>query len=363
SVPGPLRVSRSLARQPSVLLRFPVHGVTGRDGVPGGVPVMSDPPAVPPPRFRASAPPPERRPRQAGARRRRRRVLRRVSGTGAPEPPVSRLPGAGFPADLATLVSLLAALLFYAGAVHTRAYFEYFHIDVLALGLSFAEFVMRSLHLVTAPVVLTAVVAVVVLRDPQLPSRSLSRLLPPALIGRLRRVVRGLARLHLLVLGVAVAMLFCWSRIQPYGWLVPVLLAVGILCGQPPAAGDGSRPGGIRARGAPLTAVGLCLLWAVALAAHERGLRDAERDADHLVGRTAVVVFSTDRLSMTGRGLKVKDLGRQMHYRYRYTGLRVVIERGGRYYAVPTGWRHDTDSTYVLRESDDVRIELMPGAR
>ncbi|WP_176743498.1 hypothetical protein [Streptomyces agglomeratus] len=30
---------------------------------------------------------------------------------------------------MATLLSLAAALLFYAGAVHTRAFFEYFHID------------------------------------------------------------------------------------------------------------------------------------------------------------------------------------------------------------------------------------------
>lgn len=260
-------------------------------------------------------------------------------------------------------MSLATGLLFYAGAVHTGAFFEYFHIDVLALGLSFPEFVMRSLRLVTAPVVLTAVVAVVVLRDPRLLSRSVLPLLPPIFIRRCRRVVRRVARFHLLVLCVAVIMLFGWGRMQPYQWLVPVLLATGILLGQSPAANNGRRPSGIRARGAPLTAACLCLLWAVALAAHQSGLREAEGSADHLVGRTAIVVFSTDRLSMTGRGLQTKDLGEQAHYRYRYTGLRLIIERGGRYHAVAVGWQHDTDSTYVIRETDDVRVELMPGAR
>ncbi|MGI5378521.1 hypothetical protein ACQEV2_30580 [Streptomyces sp. CA-251387] len=284
-------------------------------------------------------------------------------GRAGTESPSARQPAAGHPADLATLLSLIAALLFYAGAVRTRAYFEYFHIDVLALGLSFPEFVMRSLRLVTAPVVLTGVVAVVVLRDPHLLSRSVLPLLPPRVVGWCRRVMRRAARFHLLVLCVAVVMLFSWGRIQPHPWLVPVLLATGILLGQSPAANEGRRPTGIRARGAPLTAACLCLLWAVALAAQQAGLRDAEHSADHLVGGTAIVVFSTDQLSMTGRGLQMKDLGKQMHYRYRYTGLRLVIERGGRYHAVAVGWQHDTDSTYVIRETDDLRVELMPGAR
>ncbi|WP_274563929.1 hypothetical protein [Streptomyces spiramyceticus] len=324
---------------------------------------MNNARSFPAPRARASTPEDERRLRRAGARRRRRRILRRDSGPRGTEPPNAQHPAAGYTADLAALLSLAAALLFYAGAVHTWAFFEYFHIDVLALGLSFPEFVMRSLRLVTAPVVLTAVVAVVVLRDPQLLSRSVLPLLPPTVIGQCRRVVQRAARFHLLVLCVAVIMLFSWGRIQPYQWLVPVLLATGILLGQSPAANNGRCPSGIRARGAPLTAACLCLLWAVALAAHLSGLRDAQRSADHLVGRTAIVVFSTDRLSMTGRGLQVKDLGEQVHYRYRYTGLRLIIERGGRYHAVAVGWQHDTDSTYVIRETDDIRVELMPGAR
>ncbi len=290
-------------------------------------------------------------------------MLRRDSGPPSTEPPRGQHPPAGYTADWATLLSLAAALLFYAGAVHTRAFFMYFHIDVLALGLSFPEFVMRSLRLVTAPVVLTAVVAVVVLRDPQLLSRSVLPLLPPTFIRQCRRVVRRAARFHLLVLCVAVIMLFNWGRIQPYQWLVPVLLATGILLGQSPAVNNGRCPSGIRGRGAPLTAACLCLLWAVALAANQSGLRDAERSADRLVGRTAIVVFSTDRLSMTGRGVQVKDLGEQLRYRYRYTGLRLIIQRGGRYHAVAVGWHHDTDSTYVIRETDDMRVELMPGAR
>lgn len=343
-------------------MRVHIHGVT-RGRADADAAIMNDARSFPAPRVRASTPEGERHLRRAGARRRRRRILRRDSGPRGTEPPNAQHPAVGCTADPATLLSLAAALLFYAGAVHTRAFFEYFHIDVLALGLSFPEFVMRSLRLVTAPVVLTAVVAVVVLRDPQSLSRLVLPLLPSTVIDRCRRAVRRAARLHLLVLCVAVIMLFNWGRIQPYQWLVPVLLATGILLGQSAAANNGHRPSGIRARGAPLTAACLCLLWAVALAAQQSGLRDAEHSADHLVGRTAIVVFSTEQLSITGHGLQLKDLGEQMHYRYRYTGLSLIIERGGRYHAVAVGWQHDTDSTYVIRETDDLRVELMPGAR
>lgn len=50
-------------------------------------------------------------------------------------------------------------------------------------------------------------------------------------------------------------------------------------------------------------------------------------------------------------------------YRFRYGGLRLLIARGERYYLLPVGWSEQTSATYVLRDSDDIRVELYPGTQ
>ncbi|MEI5101120.1 hypothetical protein RB200_24400 [Streptomyces sp. PmtG] len=104
-------------------------------------------------------------------------------------------------------------------------------------------------------------------------------------------------------------------------------------------------------------------MWVVALAAGDLGRRDARRAADHLVSRVAVVVVSTERLSMTGPAVEVEDLGKDLHYRYRYSGLRLLVERDHRYYVLPLGWRRDRDATFVIEDDASVRVELRPGSR
>ncbi|MET7763301.1 hypothetical protein ABZS71_15195 [Streptomyces sp. NPDC005393] len=102
-------------------------------------------------------------------------------------------------------------------------------------------------------------------------------------------------------------------------------------------------------------------MWVVAEAAGQLGTRDARADAQHLVRRPAVVALSTERLSMTGPGgLRAEDLGPRVHFRYRSSGLRLLLERGSRYYLLPLGWNHRTDPTYVMEDDDSVRIELLP---
>ena len=70
-------------------------------------------------------------------------------------------------------------------------------------------------------------------------------------------------------------------------------------------------------------------LWAVALVAGQLGRQDASNDAGQLVWRVAVVVMSTDRLSLVSPGIVYEDLGPGTHYRYRYSGLRPLDEITG----------------------------------
>ncbi len=99
-------------------------------------------------------------------------------------------------------------------------------------------------------------------------------------------------------------------------------------------------------------------LWAASLYAHNLGTEAAEQDVRNLSTRTAVVVYSIDPLALSGPGLTVQRLPAAFHYHYRYQGLRLLLMRAGTYYLLPVNWSTQLDYTYVLNQSDPIRIEL-----
>ncbi|MEV8306414.1 hypothetical protein AB0P36_03385 [Streptomyces flavidovirens] len=44
-------------------------------------------------------------------------------------------------------------------------------------------------------------------------------------------------------------------------------------------------------------------------------------------------------------------------------GRLILIERNGRYYVVPVHWNAKTDPIWVIRESENTWIGLMPGVQ
>ncbi|GGS63388.1 hypothetical protein GCM10010270_38070 [Streptomyces violaceus] len=246
--------------------------------------------------------------------------------------------------------------MFYAGAMFNNAFYSYFRLQSFSLGMSFTEIALKSLQLITMPVLAAMTLAVIV---PRLPQLLASLGLSEQITRSAQQAGREVARRHLLLVLAGICLMAFWPYIQSYGWTAPVIVAFGLLLGLF-APGD-QRPW---QRGASLMMAALLLVWASGMAASQQGREAAERTADHLVSRTAVVVLSTDRLSMSGNpGPLVEDLGKGQHYRYRYSQLRLLVQRDQRYYVLPLGWRHRTDPTYIVVDDDSVRIELYPGTQ
>ncbi|MGW4034415.1 hypothetical protein ACWEFL_34835 [Streptomyces sp. NPDC004838] len=253
--------------------------------------------------------------------------------------------------------------MLYTGFVHSRSYYAYFRLDVFAVGFDPIEMALRSLRLATFPVLITLSLVGVLPRLPQvLPSLGV----PNRIVRRVSRASHAVARAHFAFVVAGVILMLSWRFGQPWSfrWAAPLLVAVGLLLGQSsaagPAVGHRSRPWH---RAVPIATAGLFLMWVVALAAGQSGRLDARQDADQLVPRVSVVVLSTEQLSMRGPGLKAEDLGEGRHFRYRYSGLRLLVERDRRYYLLPLGWNHDTDATYVIADDDSIRIDLYPGTQ
>ncbi|RNG03360.1 hypothetical protein [Streptomyces botrytidirepellens] len=250
--------------------------------------------------------------------------------------------------------SVFTALMFYAGAMYNSAYYSYFRLRSLSLGLSFTDIALKSLQLITMPVLMSMALAVIL---PEIPRLLVSSGVPARAIRHLRQAGGLLARRHPLIVLAGVCLMALWPYVQPYGWTAPLVVACGLLLGHTATAPAWRR-------GLAATVAGLMLVWAVGMAAGQQGRRAAESAEEQLVRRTAVVVLSTDRLSISGSpGPLVEDLGKGRHYRYRYSRLRLLVERDQRYYLLPLGWRHRTDPTYVIADDDSVRVELFPGTQ
>jgi hypothetical protein len=257
--------------------------------------------------------------------------------------------------------SFIAALMFYLGAIYTSEYFGYFHLSFYSLDFSFAELVLQSLQLLKYQFLVAAVlILIVVAAGPQL-----SRLLSWSSRRAHTRPAAStpLAWLSMAITAAGLLLLIFWSEIQPYAWTAPLTIAAGLLLGQSRNV-RGNPPDGLRRRAVVVFASGVFLFWALTQATQQFGEEDAKAHAADVVDWTSVVVLSSKPLSLPPPGVQEEKLPREnLLLPYRYTGLRLLLERHGRYYVVPADWKAKTDAVYVIQESNDLWIALRPGTQ
>lgn len=254
--------------------------------------------------------------------------------------------------------SFIAALLFYLGALYTGHYYGYFHLPLFALGLGFTDLVMRSTVVLRTPVMVAFIAVLIVAGLPRMPTGSP---LPRRLARPLSAAGDTLARFHLVIVAAGLILLINFRWVGPYVWVIPLVIAIGLLVGQTRDA-KGNRPQGLRRRTLPALAAGVCLFWSLSLVTVQLGVRDAERDARRITERTGLLILSSKRLSLPSP-TREEDLGAGLRHRYRYTNLRLLVEGRDGYYVVPVHWDHTTDPVYVIPHSEDAWVGLAPGVR
>ncbi|MFE1234701.1 hypothetical protein [Streptomyces sp. NPDC059442] len=250
--------------------------------------------------------------------------------------------------------TFIAGLLFYLGAMYTSSYYGYFHISLGTLDLSFGELATQSLHLLKLEVLVAAGLIVLAVIAPSL--RAGSHPQAPRAGGRAEALG---ARLSLPVVALGVLLLALWTQIQPYGWTAPFVIGAGLLLTQCRDA-QGRRPHGFRRRALPVFAAAVFLFWGLTRVTVDTAQRDARSHARHVVDWTGVVVLSSRPLSLPDTEVRKEPLSSDLLHPYRYTGLRLLLERDGRYYIVPLGWTPETGAIYVVRESESTWVGLTP---
>jgi hypothetical protein len=291
--------------------------------------------------------------------------------------PMPPSPARGIAGQVVANTSLLIAVLVYMGWAYDDALYGYFHLSPLDLNVGIVEYMLRSLSLFSPRVVVAAVgvVAVTSVRAWNLDQTRLARLAADRTRTRIsalpafRRLAAGDAHQphagRLLLIGVGAAMTVLAFALALSASLIPIstYLVLCLLGGGPlvltwptRAERHGRFPYSLA-----LVIAAVCALWAASLYAHNIGIRAAQEVVRSLPSRTAAVVYSIQPLALSGPGVTVQQLPNSFRYHYCYQGLRLLITRSGTYYLLPVGWDPQLDLTYILDDSDQIRIELLSG--
>jgi hypothetical protein len=242
--------------------------------------------------------------------------------------------------------SLLIAVLVYMGWTYADAFLGYFHLSPFNLDVGIVEYMLRSLTLFSPDLVIAAVVviAVIAVRAYGLGHTTFARRVEGkaragmSVIPILRKLVPAsnakqtqLGRQLLIGTGAAItviALILIWasSYISISTYLILALLGGGPLLLTWPIRSDrnGRFPYSLA-----VVVTAVCALWATALYAHSIGTHNAQAFVRDLPSRTAVVVYSTQRLALSGPGVTVQRLQPGAFYHYEYQGFRLLIARSG----------------------------------
>ena len=260
------------------------------------------------------------------------------------------------------------------GWAYAQALYGYFHVSPLDLNVSVLEYLLHSLSLFSPVIVIAAIAFIAVAAAAgdtgmtkfaalgvrkalaHVPEFSSFRRWISTSAGDGRRV----SRIVLFSTGAVVtitALVLAWiaNYAQISTYLVLGLLGSGPLFLTRPIRAE--RRGRFPYALAIVTAA-ICALWAASIYAHNLGIRDARNLVRDLPTRTAVAVYSDQPLALSGHGVTLQHFPAGIRYHYLYEGLRLLITRSGTYYLLPVGWSPQSDLTYVLDQSDSIRIVL-----
>jgi hypothetical protein len=265
--------------------------------------------------------------------------------------------------------TFVIALAFWFGWTMTNARAAYFGIDSSMLGLSTDDYLLRSADAAFVPI---AVVLVILLAAVAL--HGLMRSAITAGHG-LEAIKRG--AISGALLGAVLTSLGVWAMFEPLpvatNYLVPpVILGLGpslIAYSTWTLRRVAARDSKEAPREVPTwermgyaIAVALALLgvfWASSLYASALGLGRAEAYAQTLSARPAVTVFSVRSLDIEAPGITAIGIADESsEYRFKYSGLRLLIYSANKYFLVNQNWSPGSGVTIVLQDTSDIRLEF-----
>jgi hypothetical protein len=266
---------------------------------------------------------------------------------------------------LGTLVApttLISGLLYYFGWAHAYYFFNYFGVNSTVLHFSTADYLMRSVDALFIPLSAGSVMLLLALWADGFARTVMTR--PGKLPGRVITVLAAVATL-LAIASAVTTLLFAGDAAAPVGFTLGVLLlaySIGMRRRFGTARKPRARPGpaaGLTELVVLLVLIGLSLFAAATDYAADVGRSRAEQELVYLRSQPGVAVYSEKDLSLHGPGVtQARCPDPQGAYRFRYDGLKLLLESGGQYLLLPSAWTPADGNAIVLPQDDSTRLEF-----
>jgi hypothetical protein len=107
--------------------------------------------------------------------------------------------------------------------------------------------------------------------------------------------------------------------------------------------------------------VGLSLFWAANDYSTAVGTSRARQFVAELPSYPSTVVYSERSLNLQAPGVReVRCKDPEAAYRFRYDGLKLVLQSGNQYLFLPTAWTPADGVAILMPRSDSLRLEFIP---
>lgn len=259
--------------------------------------------------------------------------------------------------------TVLTALLFYFGRFHAYWFFHYFGVNSTVLGLSTQDYLVRSADGLFVPLAVLAAIGLAVLWLHRLVRR-------PALGDGHPRLAR-IAKIGALVLGLfltcvgllnmlRVPFLDFAIAVPPFSFASGVLLLMFLSRRR---ATGGARTA-LAEWAAVFVLVSLSLFWFATDYSAAVGTGQARALEADLAYEPDTVLYSERSLSLPARGItETPCRAGENAYKFRYDGLKLVLQSGDQYLFLPAGWHPATGSAILIPRAAAVRLEFTTAAR
>ncbi|WP_028050364.1 hypothetical protein [Cellulomonas sp. URHD0024] len=269
--------------------------------------------------------------------------------------------------QIAAPITLISTLLFYFGYVYTKSQYAYFGVDVDTIGLTPRDYVMRSPQPLLVPLLVLVVLSVAaVALHGRLRAEADERRLLPEGDAHIRRVARRwvIGSSAVLGLGLVLLLAYAWWGAWLYLSLVSAcLIGVGAgVCASALPFATTKAPGVVAGLWVLVVAAAF---WAVSITAEWSGRGQAQSVARNLDQLPAVILDSPADLHLRNTVAAPEDLcwlsgnapdpdcaALTDEPRYRYRGLRLLVQGPSAMFLVPTQWSPSATTLMVPRDSD-----------
>lgn len=270
--------------------------------------------------------------------------------------------------------TLLTSLLFYFGWSRAYWFYIYFGVNSTLLDLTTRDYVQISLDALFVPMTVVALAGLLVLWG----HATLRVRLTAGSEPRLLRVgIPAIAAAGAVLATAGLWSVFTPTRLDRYLAVPPLSLALGVvllvyaghlwrlLTAANAPAGRAAAPGWVAVAewAVVFVLVGLSLFWAATDYSAAVGRSRAQQAVAALPGEPNAVVYSERSLSLHAPGVReTRCHDPEAAYRYRYDGLKLMLQSGGQYLFLPEGWTPGNGVAVLMPRSDSLRLEFTPAA-